>query len=466
MPNAVWFRNDLRTYDNPALATAMHNGPTIAIYCLCEQQWNQHLDAPAKRSLIIRQLHTLAESLAALNVPFIILNTGTFKNIPEELSKLTTQHKITTLYFNHEYALNEVKNEQDVKAQLSKQNIAIHAYHDQCLTTPGSITTQQGGTFHVFTAFKRALLKQFHQSARSLYHQPQKQEPLPIHSDLSPLNSVSLNKQWDQLWPAGENAAHAQLNTFAERAIDHYKTQRDFPALTGTSSLSPYLTIGVLSTTQCLQTALSINQGELDGGNEGISTWINELIWREFYRHLLAAYPRLSMHKPFKENTDKLPWQHNTEYFEQWKTGQTGYPLVDAAMRQLSETGWMHNRLRMVTAMFLSKHLFIDWRWGEQYFMETLIDGDLASNNGGWQWSASTGVDAAPYFRIFNPTRQSERFDPNGDFLRKYLHEFAELDARSIHNPTQEQRAATGYPMPIVDHKQATEQTKAWFKAL
>jgi deoxyribodipyrimidine photo-lyase len=267
-------------------------------------------------------------------------------------------------------------------------------------------------------------------------------------------------------WPAGEEYAHSQLEQFIQERSYEYDKRRDFPGEQGTSVLSPYLAIGAISTRQCLQSAVNENRGSLDEGQPGIVSWINELIWREFYRHILASDESLCRFKPFKPETDNLPWRHDQQQFELWKVGKTGYPIVDAAMRQLNETGWMHNRLRMVVSMFLTKHLFIDWRWGEWYFMSKLVDGDFASNNGGWQWSASTGVDAVPYFRIFNPTRQSIRFDPDGNFIRRFVPELRSLSSKHIHQPSNEQALALGYALPMVDHKEATGQTKLYFSQL
>ncbi|MFC7001925.1 cryptochrome/photolyase family protein [Pseudobowmanella zhangzhouensis] len=253
-----------------------------------------------------------------------------------------------------------------------------------------------------------------------------------MNSDLQALDNLDVDNSWLERWPAGEQLAQQQLQRFVHEAIRDYKQTRDFPAQDNTSRLSAYQAVGALSTMQCLRAALAENNGELDSGNEGIVTWINELIWRDFYRHLLVAYPDLCKHKAFKSDTDRLPWKHDEDKFQRWCEGNTGYPIVDAAMRQMNQTGWMHNRLRMIVAMFLTKHLFIDWRWGERYFMQKLVDGDLASNNGGWQWSASTGCDAVPYFRIFNPVTQSERFDPKGDFIRNYVPEIAKFDAKKF----------------------------------
>jgi deoxyribodipyrimidine photo-lyase len=244
------------------------------------------------------------------------------------------------------------------------------------------------------------------------------------------------------------------LQTFIEHRIRNYQTTRDFPGLDATSRLSVYLTSGILSVRQCLHAAIVANQGHMAEGDGGIATWISELIWRDFYHHILVGYPRVSRHQPFKLATNRIAWRDAPEDLHAWQTGQTGFPIIDAAMRQLNQTGWMHNRLRMVVAMFLTKNLLIDWRHGERWFMQHLIDGDLAANNGGWQWSASTGTDAVPYFRIFNPVSQSKRFDPDGEFIRQWVPELARVDDKHIHDPhsaKDKRYAALAYPQPIVD---------------
>ena len=218
---------------------------------------------------------------------------------------------------------------------------------------------------------------------------------------------------------------HSQhkLKAFCQEKIEAYQQNRDFPNINGTSQLSPYLAQGVLSARQCITAALDASELfdiENIKSHEGIATWVSELIWRESYYHIIHFYPDLCRHEPFRPKTDNIPWSYDNDLLDAWKKGMTGFPIVDAGMRQLLQMGWMHNRLRMITAMFLSKILLIDWRLGEKHFMEHLIDGDFASNNGGWQWCASTGLDAVPYFRIFNPTRQSQRFDPAGNFIRHF----------------------------------------------
>jgi len=222
----------------------------------------------------------------------------------------------------------------------------------------------------------------------------------------------------------------------------------------------------VISPHDCLRAAIKANGGKLRNGKNGLDTWISELIWREFYRHILVGYPRVSMSQPFKAATRKIKWNSNDEHLAAWKEGRTGFPIVDAGMRQLQAEGWMHNRVRMITAMFLTKDLFMDWRLGEQHFMRHLIDGDLASNNGGWQWSASTGTDAAPYFRIFNPTSQSTKADPDGDYIRRYVAELSEVTGKAIHDPPADLREKLGYPLPLVDHKKARQAAIEAFKGL
>jgi deoxyribodipyrimidine photo-lyase len=223
----------------------------------------------------------------------------------------------------------------------------------------------------------------------------------------------------------------------------------------------------MLSFRQCCQAVLAENDGRLNEGDAGLTAWVNELVWREFYQHIVIGFPRVCRHRAFQQHTEALAWRDDETAFTAWCEGRTGYPIVDAAMRQLVETGWMHNRLRMVTAMFLTKHLLIDWRRGEAFFLRHLIDGEFAANNGGWQWAASTGTDAAPYFRIFNPTTQSQRFDPEGTFIKTYLPSLATLSAKQRHAPPAgDLLGQADYPAPIVDHKAARARALDAFKAL
>ena len=294
---------------------------------------------------------------------------------------------------------------------------------------------------------------------------------MPIERDAIPQSVKGFTPPTESLralWPAGEGHAQQRLAHFANEQIHYYKDERDLPAVPGTSQISAYLAAGVISPRQCLHAALQNNHGEFESGSPGVFTWVTELLWREFYKHILVGYPRVSRHRAFRLETEFLPWRDAPEELAAWKEGRTGIPIIDAAIRQLLETGWMHNRLRMVVAMFLTKNLLIDWREGERFFMQHLIDGDLAANNGGWQWSSSTGTDSVPYFRIFNPLSQSERFDPEGRFIKHWLPELADLNKKEIHNPS----IAGGlfgianYPRPMVDLKKSRERALTAFKNL
>lgn len=470
MNKLVWLRTDLRTHDNPALWAAMSTGPTMAVYCVASDQWDQHGVSPAKRSLTVRQLMSLKHDFTELNVPLIILNCHNFAGIPKSLTAFAQQHNVDQVFMNDEYELNERRCTQAAQQALQQQNIQSQIYVDQCMIAPGLITTKQGDMYKVFTAFKRAFLSEYPLQGRDCLPQPQPQvlshhSTLP-KSDLSAIHAWSFEDDYANYWPAGETHALQILDEFVDNKIMHYNEQRDFPSQDSTSSLSPYLAIGAVSTTQCIQAIYNATGRKPNEAKDGVGVWINELIWREFYRHLMFAFPDLCKHKPFKSETDALPWQTTQSHFNAWKNGQTGYPIVDAAMRQLNTTGWMHNRLRMVVAMFFTKHLFLDWRLGEAYFMSKLVDGDFASNNGGWQWSASTGVDAAPYFRIFNPVRQSERFDEAGTFIKRYLPELVSLNKKDVHMPSPQQANALNYPTAIVEHSLAVKETKHHFKQL
>uniref|UniRef100_A0A914YFD0 Cryptochrome-1 n=1 Tax=Panagrolaimus superbus TaxID=310955 RepID=A0A914YFD0_9BILA len=273
-------------------------------------------------------------------------------------------------------------------------------------------------------------------------------------------------------WSKSEEEIIKMADNFIELKGDNYKKTRDFPYLSdGTSRLSPYLAIGSISAKYLMVKARAANNNKLSSGSEGITTYINELCWRDFYRNILVAFPHVSKNRPFKRETEKLEWNESPENFDRWCNGKTGFPIVDAAMMQMNTTGWMHNRLRMITAMFLTKDLLINWRMGESYFMSKLIDGDLAANNGGWQWSASTGTDSQPYFRIFNPLLQSQKFDPDGTFIRKWIPELSNIkDKKIIHEPSKHLSAKEfsklSYPKPICDHAASRIKTIAAFKKL
>ena len=467
----LWLRTDLRVQDNSALAAAMAAGPTVALFLLSPGQWQAHDDAPSKVDFWLRNLTELSRELAALNVPLLVRQADHWNAAPQVIAELCRQLQIAAVQVNEEYGVHESRRDQAVAQALDALGIDLHSHLDQLLFRPGSVLTKSGGYFQVYSQFRKVCYQRLHSALPALIRRPAAQAPLPIVSDPVPEAApgfASPAASLRQLWPAGEQQAHRRLLAFADEQINYYQSERDLPGKPGTSRLSAYLAAGVLSPRQCLHAALQANRGEFDSGNTGVVSWINELLWREFYKHILVGYPRVSMHRAFRPDTDALAWRQAPDELAAWQQGRSGFPIIDAAMRQLLATGWMHNRLRMVVAMFLTKNLLIDWREGERFFMRHLIDGDLAANNGGWQWSSSTGTDSVPYFRIFNPLSQSRRFDPDGGFIRQWLPELTGLNNKDIHNP-----AAMGglfgvmdYPRPMVDLGSSRARALAAFKRL
>lgn len=469
-----WFREDMRVTDNTALYHAANQSEEgcIAVYIITPKTWQDHDMAACRVDFILRGLRELNSRLMALNIPLLVETVDYFHNTPDLLLSICQQYKINAVHFNKQYEVNELQRDNAVATLLSSHDIRVCAHHDTTIIEPERIRSKQNNHFTVYSFYRKAWIAYYKIYPVSLLPMPRHQsKPVFLNQAINLPEKIT---GFDSVvkpdyWPSGEAAAKNRLNYFIENIVSNYKLLRDFPAIDGTSKLSPYLACGMLSARQCLDAVLSFNQGHLSQGNEGAVQWINELIWREFYKMILVCFPRVSRHRAFKLNTEKIIWTTNEAHFSAWKAGKTGFPLVDAAMRQLQEIGWMHNRLRMVTAMFLSKQLWLDWRLGERFFMQHLIDGDLAANNGGWQWSASTGNDAVPYFRIFNPTTQSQRFDPKGVFIRQYCPELAHLDNVSIHQPYADQglfSAQLDYPQPIVDYKSTRAKAIEAFKLL
>ncbi|MFA0811168.1 cryptochrome/photolyase family protein [Microbulbifer epialgicus] len=463
----VWFRTDLRMHDNSALYHASTRCKWLAaVFIACPKTWKSHHEGDTLVNFRLACLRELQAQLQNRNIPLYYLEIPKFSQVPKVLRQISQRLKIDALFANAEYPLNEQCRDKAVQDALNEEGTKVEYYSDRTLLPPGAVRTGSDEPYKVFTPFKRALIQVCAGIEVKILPAPRKM----LQSDGGPhwpkwlkleggrkltqkipsqLTHYSMDTAETGVvkgWRTGESAAQKRLKAFSER-VSEYQTERDFPALDSTSRLSPYLNSGAISIRQCIHMALSLNDGCWQGGNEGIACWISELIWREFYTHLMVDFPRLSKGKPFKEETEQIPWSYDKDQFDRWSIGETGVPIVDAAMRQLNETAWMHNRLRMIVASFLSKNMLIDWRWGECYFMQQLIDADFASNNGGWQWTASTGTDAAPYFRVFNPYSQSKRFDPNGNFIRKYVPELASLNDKDIHDPPPVQ----GYPQVICD---------------
>ena len=459
MTALVWFKNDLRCLDNAALSQACKTGePVRAIYLLSPDQFQQHHMAEIKADYIRRALDELAKNLGKLGIPLDFVNASHFSDAPKAISQYCQAHKVTSLHCNAEYLINEEQRDNAVENALE---IPLKTYHEQLLAKPGSILNQQDKPYRVFTPFSKTFKNRLQLDLPRCHPRPK-----PVSAEIKPTKCPPLFGNGDASnWPTEEIALLENLRTFCRERAPDYKTARDFPAVDGTSRLSAPLSIGLLSARQCLARLLMEQEPKqmehLWSNDSGVGCWLNELIWREFYHHLYQQFSHAVKGKSFKPEYDAIQWRNNQEEFDAWCQGKTGYPIVDAAMRQLNQTGWMHNRLRMITASFLVKDLQIDWRWGEQYFMRHLIDGDFASNNGGWQWAASSGCDAAPYFRIFNPTTQGQRFDKDGGFIKHFLPELSGLQGKALHQPN---TSSVNYPAPIVDHKQARELTLDMYK--
>ncbi|WP_091342000.1 deoxyribodipyrimidine photo-lyase [Alkalimonas amylolytica] len=456
----VWFRSDLRVYDNAALTEAMAQGPTIALFVAFRQSWYQHDMAPVKQDLIRRRVQALQQELAGLNVPLLLVEGNSYQDVQSVFEQLLPLG-IARVYTEVEYELRERRRDQVLKDWLAVRGVAWWQCDRQCVFVPGSFVNGSGAMYQVYTPFKKRWLQRFAEQGVQVLAKPKPQAPVVLDLPLVTPMQGGNNSSAD--WPVQQDDVMQQLRHFCQQQVQDYQKLRDLPALDATSRLSPYLAIGAISVRQCIA-RLQVEAGaDLQQANSGASVWLSELIWRDFYKHVLVAWPDLIKHQPFQTDTAAIRWHNDETLFQAWCDGTTGYPLVDAAMRQLNQTGWMHNRLRMVVASFLVKDLHIDWRWGERYFMSRLIDGDFAANNGGWQWAASTGTDAAPYFRIFNPVTQSERFDPDGIFIRNWVPELARLPNQHIHWP-HKLPMSKEYPGAVVDHAKARQVTLELFR--
>ena len=465
MKGVVWFRSDLRIDDNPALTNALNRcDAVLAIYIFSQSQWEIHNESNIKHEFLLNNLTKLQESLSTLNIPLIAFNTDSYKTLPQDLSSFAVERKIDHVFCNNEFGLNEALRDKNSIDSLKKYNIEFSSFNDQVIYEPGFLKTGQGKPFSVFTPFKRRWVENFDMNFLELAT-PSKQKKAPsIQSDLSILKFVKTHSANIDLWPAGESAAQDKLEDFLHSKANFYNASRNSPILDGTSRISPYLALGILSPKRCILEGLKLNNYEFTSGNKGICKWIDEIIWREFYRNIMHSFPKVSQNQPFQDYTKSIRWRHSEKELEAFYEGKTGFPIVDAGIRQMLSEGWMHNRLRMVVAMFFTKNMLHDWRLGEKFFMQHLIDGDFSSNNGGWQWSSSTGTDSAPYFRIFNPITQSQNFDPDGEFIKKFIPELKDFSIANIHQPKDDLFSSTDYPSPILDLKESRIRAIQAFK--
>ncbi len=454
-----WFRRDLRLSDHAALYHALKESETVYCVFLFDSDILDRLaDRQDRRvEFIWKSLFELHERLSKLGSALHVLHGMA----EAEISGLARRFDVQAVYCNRDYEPDAVQRDAEVAKSLN--GIAFCQYKDQVIFECSEILTGSRKPYSVFTPYRNAWLRKLNGYYLRAY---------PVERYLSALvqcapqsfpalESFGFSKGELNV-EAGESGAKKSLDEFMQR-LDEYHKARDFPALDATSHLSVHLRFGTISIRALAALAFKRR-------GDGASSWLSELVWRDFYQMLLCHHPRLAQGHAFKPQFENIAFTNDAEKYAAWRDGRTGFPLVDAAMRKLNRTGQMHNRLRMVVASFLVKDLHVDWRWGEKYFAEHLLDFDFAANNGGWQWAASTGCDAQPWFRIFNPVAQSEKFDPDGSFIRSQLPELANCPDRWIHEPwlmpdNEMQRLGVIIGPPVVDHAEARAETLAMFKA-
>ncbi|MEM8920803.1 MAG: deoxyribodipyrimidine photo-lyase, partial [Pseudomonadota bacterium] len=423
-PAIIWFRHDLRVGDNPALTAAMASQrPLILVYIYDDRTPGLRPLGGAQKWWLDKSLKSLTESVDALGGRLTLARGAAL----DVMTRLTAETGASHVYWNRRYGGPERALDSQIKASLKSAGVAVDSFNANLLMEPWTLKTGQGGHFKVFSPMWRALQAAYDESA-----------PLPAPSALKcatntpseDLKSWALHPtspDWSEgiadAWTVGENAARQRLDAFLDTAVTGYGEGRNIPGALSTSRLSPHLRFGEISPRQIwTATKLSVATGQAN--EKDAQKFLSEIAWREFSYHLLFHQPDLGAQN-WKREFDALPWRDDPEGLKAWETGQTGYPMVDAGMRELWTTGWMHNRVRMIVASFLTKHLLIDWRRGEDWFWDTLVDADLANNAAGWQWTAGTGADAAPYFRVFNPFTQGEKFDADGAYVRQWVPELS-----------------------------------------
>jgi deoxyribodipyrimidine photo-lyase len=487
-PNSglVWLRRDLRIHDHHALRMAAQSCQQVWVAFVFDTDILTHLlerglKKDRRIDFIWQSLQEIDTELRAKGGGLIVRHGKATEIIPD----LAVQLGVGAVFTNKDYEPAAIERDRIVSLALESKDIAFHGYKDQVIFENKEVLTGQGGVFSVFTPFKNAWLKKLQATdldAHAVDLDSMKFAAIPKSLDLAfpSLKSMGFEVSGIESYlPTGMSGASQLFEEFLDR-MDHYHATRDFPAVKGPSYLSVHSRFGTISIRALVREA----HQRMLAGSMGATIWLSELIWRDFYFMILSNHPRLapslkkqvlthgtSGHESFKPDYDKIVWESGAKaqkLFKAWCEGKTGYPLVDAAMHQLNQSGYMHNRLRMVVACFLIKDLGIDWRWGEQYFADHLNDFDFAANNGGWQWASSSGCDAQPYFRIFNPITQSEKFDTEGKFIKKYLPQLSKLSKKAIHAPwlagdieldLAGVRLGRDYPPPIVQHDEARKNT-------
>ena len=458
-----WFRNDLRLRDNTALAEAASRADALAtIFVFDDHLLSGDGVGPPRIHFLHASLERLRADLAARGQMLVVRTGDPIHEVPAFARAVGADE----LHWNADYGPYARRRDAAVRAAAVREDIAVFEHKDRVVYDQEELRTSSGEAFRVYTPFRNAWWRRWAEA-------PERPAgPLrlpPAISGIEPgampaVAALAAANETTELPTPGEAAARRRLDAFLDGPVARYAELRDRPDLDATSRLSPYLRLGALSPRVCFERALEAERAT-PRARAGIRKWLDELIWREFYVAILAAHPHV-VTRSFRPEFDALRWEDDEAGFRAWCEGRTGYPFVDAGMRQLAQTGWMHNRARMVVASFLTKDLGIDWRRGERFFQSRLVDGDLASNNGGWQWASSTGTDAQPWFRIFNPVTQGERFDPDGAYVRRFVPELAGLPDRFVQRPWEAAPPPRDYPAPIVDHGERRAWTLRRFEAI
>ncbi|MEH2457577.1 FAD-binding domain-containing protein [Nostoc sp.] len=461
-----WHRRDLRISDNTGLAAAKRQSPkVVGVFCLDRHILERDDIAPVRVTYMIGCLQKLQQRYAQVGSQLLILHANPVQAIPTLAEALTAK----AVFWNWDVEPYSQERDRTIINALKEKGIQfLNQNWDQILNSPDEIRTGGNSRYTVYTPFwKNWITKPKAQPVETLQNleglTEAEQEIAKLAGALTLPSAKDLGFVWDGelIISPGETAAQERLEEFTTKAITEYQEQRNFPAVDGTSQLSAALKFGVIGIRTVWQATIeALENSRSEETAVNIRTWQQELAWREFYQHAMYNFPELA-DGAFRDIFKNFPWETNEEYFQAWCEGRTGYPIVDAAMRQMNESGWMHNRCRMIVASFLTKDLLINPQLGEKYFMQKLIDGDLSANNGGWQWSASSGMDPKPV-RIFNPASQTQKFDPEGEYIRQWVSELRSVDSECLVTgkiPSLE-RHAVGYPEPIVDHKIQQQQFK------
>ena len=460
----VWFRKDLRVTDNPALCAAVAQGAVLPVFIWAPEEEAPWAPGAASRWWLHHALASLEKDLAQLGLP-LVLRCG--KSL-DTLRVLVRESGASAVFWNRRYEPAVIARDTKIKAALQKDGIEAVSFNGSLLIEPHEVRTKGGNPFQVFTPFWKAA-----RNAKAMVEPlgaPRKVRAPQNTPKTEPPGALALlpTIPWDgglrDTWTPGSAGALAELDRFLDGCIAHYKTGRDKPAIVGTSRMSPYLHHGELSPREVLHAVESVAAAEPSAAN-GAECYIRQLYWREFGYHLLVHFPHTT-DASLRERFAHFPWRKDVRQLKAWQQGRTGYPLVDAGMRELWRTGWMHNRARMNVASFLVKHLLLPWQEGAKWFWDTLVDADLANNTLGWQWAGGCGADAAPYFRVFNPILQSKKFDPRGDYIRANVEELRDLAPECIHAAWECGESPAVYPGPIVDHKAARARALEAFEQI